>query len=237
MRTGVRASCPTPILIRRRARCPRPFSLTCLRELPLILESLLLASPDGLTLEAAARVIREVAQLACLEGRDGWSDYTAVTELDIGNAIAALLRHYELTSRSFTLVERATGWRLCARTEYADWIRGLFPEKKPARLTPPTLETLAVVAYRQPTTKAVIEAVRGVSVDGPLQTLLERGMVAIAGRADLPGRPMLYETTPAFLEHFGIRHADDMPNAEELRMRSDLILEEKPSEETADMQV
>lgn len=206
-----------------------------MRELPFILESLILASPEGLAMETAARVIREVAQQACLQGREGWTDYTSVTEREARDGVAELLRFYEQTNRTFTLVERATGWRLCARVEYADWIRGLSPEKKTPRLTPPTLETLAVVAYRQPVTKAIIEAVRGVSVDGPLQTLLERGMIAITGRADLPGRPMLYETTPAFLEHFGIRHVDEMPDAEELRMRSDLIMEEKSGQANSEV--
>lgn len=208
-----------------------------LRELSRILEALVLASPEGLTLATAARVIAEVAGQACLEGRTGWADCTTVTEEDTRAAMEELLRHYEQTSRAFTLVERSTGWRLCARVEYADWIRGLFPGKKPPRLSPPALETLAVIAYRQPATKAVIEAVRGVSVDGPLQTLLERGMIASTGRADLPGRPLLYETTPAFLEHFGIRHPDEMPNAGELRMRSDAMVEEHARPAAAEVPV
>ena len=81
----------------------------------------------------------------------------------------------------------------------------------------PALETLAIIAYRQPITKADIEAVRGVSVDGVLQKVIERGLVKIGGRADVPGRPLLYETTDFFLEHFGVRSLNDLPNAEELR--------------------
>jgi segregation and condensation protein B len=88
-----------------------------------------------------------------------------------------------------------------------------------ARLTPPSLETLAIVAYRQPITRADIEAVRGVAVDGVLQNLMERGLVKIGGRAEVPGRPLLYETTQFFLEHFGLRDLDELPNAEELRTR------------------
>jgi segregation and condensation protein B len=95
----------------------------------------------------------------------------------------------------------------------------LFPAAKPARLTPPSLETLAIIAYRQPITRADVEAVRGVAVDGVLQSLMERGLVKIAGRADVPGRPLLYETTQFFLEHFGLRDLDELPNAEELRRR------------------
>jgi segregation and condensation protein B len=79
------------------------------------------------------------------------------------------------------------------------------------------METLAIIAYRQPVTKAAIEAVRGVSCDGMLQKLLDRDLVRIGGRAELPGRPLLYETTELFFEHFGIRSIDELPNANELR--------------------
>ena len=94
-----------------------------------------------------------------------------------------------------------------------------FPAPKPARLSAPGLETLAIIAYRQPITRADVEAVRGVNIDGVLQTLMERGLVKIAGRAEIPGRPLLYETTQFFLDHFGLRNLDELPNAEELRRR------------------
>jgi segregation and condensation protein B len=81
----------------------------------------------------------------------------------------------------------------------------------------PAMETLAIIAYRQPITKAAIEAVRGVACDGMLQKLLDRDLIRIGGRAELPGRPLLYETTDLFFEHFGIRSIDDLPNAAELR--------------------
>ena len=83
----------------------------------------------------------------------------------------------------------------------------------------PALETLAIIAYRQPITRADVEAVRGVTIDGVLQTLMERGLVKIAGRAEIPGRPLLYETTQFFLDHFGLRNLDELPNVEELRQR------------------
>ena len=94
-----------------------------------------------------------------------------------------------------------------------------FSGPKPARLSPPALETLAIIAYRQPITRADVEAVRGVTVEGVLQNLMERGLVKISGRAELPGRPLLYETAEFFLEHFGLRNLDELPNAEELRAR------------------
>ncbi|MFQ3578160.1 MAG: SMC-Scp complex subunit ScpB, partial [Verrucomicrobiia bacterium] len=92
-----------------------------------------------------------------------------------------------------------------------------YPEARPVRLSAPALETLAIIAYRQPITRADIEAVRGVAVDGVVQTLLERGLIELIGRADLPGRPQLYATTKLFLEHFGLRSLEDLPNASELR--------------------
>jgi segregation and condensation protein B len=101
--------------------------------------------------------------------------------------------------------------------DYAEWCRSLYPGKKPQRLSQPALETLAIIAYRQPITKAGIEAVRGVSVDAMVQQLLDRGLVKAEGRAELPGKPMLYGTTENFLEHFAIRNIDDLPNAQELR--------------------
>ena len=101
----------------------------------------------------------------------------------------------------------------------AQWVRQLFPAPRPARLSAPALETLAIIAYRQPITRADVEAVRGVTIDGVLQTLMERGLVKIAGRAEVPGRPLLYETSEFFLDHFGLRNLDELPNVEELRKR------------------
>ncbi len=103
------------------------------------------------------------------------------------------------------------------RPDFAPWLRQLFPENRPARLSAPAVETLAIIAYRQPVTRADIEAVRGVAVDGVMQTLLDRGLVRIAGRAEVPGRPLLYETTQFFMEHFGLKTLDELPNAHELR--------------------
>jgi segregation and condensation protein B len=127
-------------------------------------------------------------------------------------------------------MERANGWRICARGEYAEWCRALYPGKKVQRLSQPALETLAIIAYRQPITKAGVEAVRGVSVDAMVQQLVDRGLVKIEGRADLPGRPLLYGTTEAFLDHFGIKSLDEMPNSGELRR---VKLPEAPSEQVS----
>jgi segregation and condensation protein B len=147
------------------------------------------------------------------------NEFAKATEPHVAAALEQLKIEYVQQGRAFQLAEKAEGWQLVSDPAYAPWVRQLFPAIKPARLTPPSLETLAIVAYRQPITRADIEAVRGVAVDGVLQNLMERGLVKIAGRAEVPGRPLLYETTQFFLEHFGLRDLDELPNAEELRTR------------------
>jgi segregation and condensation protein B len=147
------------------------------------------------------------------------NEFARVKEAEVAAALEQLKIEYIEQKRAFQLVEKAEGWQLVSDPAYAAWVCQLFPVIKPARLTPPSLETLAIVAYRQPITRADVEAVRGVAVDGVLQSLMERGLVKIAGRAELPGRPLLYETTQFFLEHFGLRDLDELPNAEELRRR------------------
>ncbi|HEV2842024.1 MAG TPA: SMC-Scp complex subunit ScpB [Chthoniobacterales bacterium] len=147
------------------------------------------------------------------------NEFARVKDAEVAATLEQLKIEYIEQKRAFQLVEKAEGWQLVSDPAYAPWVRQLFPAVKPARLTPPSLETLAIVAYRQPITRADVEAVRGVAVDGVLQSLMERGLVKIAGRAELPGRPLLYETTQFFLEHFGLRDLDELPNAEELRRR------------------
>ena len=147
------------------------------------------------------------------------NEFARVKEAEIAVALEGLKVEYTLTPRGFQLLEKADGWQLVSHPDCARWVRQLFPGPKPARLSPPALETLAIIAYRQPIPRADVEAVRGVTVEGVLQNLMERGLVKISGRAELPGRPLLYETTQFFLEHFGLRNLDELPNAEELRTR------------------
>jgi segregation and condensation protein B len=135
----------------------------------------------------------------------------------VATALAELQAHLGASGRAFQLVERVNGWTLVSDPACAPWVRQLYPEAKPTRLSGPQLETLAIIAYRQPVTRADIEAVRGVAVDGVMQILLDRGLVKIAGRAEVPGRPLLYSTTEYFLEHFGLKTTDELPNASELK--------------------
>lgn len=199
-------------------------------QLSAIVESLLIASEQPLSSEEIARLVRaRVAEADDARVRDleegaespalpdwlvGLGD---VTSDQVAAEISALNACYEETGRAFALVERPKGWKIFTRAGYADFVRQLFPGRKPERLSGPAMETLAIIAYRQPVTKAAIEAVRGVACDGMIQKLLDRDLIRIGGRADLPGRPLLYETTEVFFEHFGIRSIDDLPNAGELR--------------------
>src|SRR5881227_3631451 len=147
------------------------------------------------------------------------NEFANVRPAEVAAAIEQLKIEYVQHERAFQLVEKADGWQLVSDPKYAQWVRGLFPAAKPARLSSPALETLAIIAYRQPITRADVEAVRGVTIDGVLQTLMERGLVKISGRAEIPGRPLLYETTEFFLDHFGLRNLDELPNVAELRTR------------------
>jgi segregation and condensation protein B len=162
------------------------------------------------------------------------NEFGRVKEAEVAATLGQLKTDYTLTPRGFQLVERACGWQLVSHPDCAGWVRQLFPGPKPARLTPPALETLAIIAYRQPITRADVEAVRGVTVEGVLQNLMERGLVKIRGRAELPGRPLLYETTEFFLEHFGLRSLDELPNAEELRTRYLPVAPRPPVADPAD---
>jgi segregation and condensation protein B len=193
-------------------------------ELSRIVEALLFATQEPLSVADLGRAIRETAREVKEAAKENNTEpdeekaaLEGVTDEQVRAALEELATHYEKDGRSFTIVERSTGWRLCARGEFGEWCRALYPGRKPSRLSGPALETLAIIAYRQPITKSAIEAVRGVSVDAMVQQLLDRNLLKIDGRAELPGRPLLYSTTDLFLDHFGIRHLDDLPNAAELR--------------------
>jgi segregation and condensation protein B len=199
-------------------------------QLSAIVEALLIASDEPLATSEIARLVRaRVAEAEDVRARDleegrespalpEWlSSLTATSSEQVAEAINSLNEAYAQSGRAFAFMERSKGWKLHTRIAYAEFVRQLFPGRKPERLSGPAMETLAIIAYRQPITKAAIEAVRGVACDGMIQKLLDRDLVKIGGRAELPGRPLLYETTDLFFEHFGIRSVDDLPNASELR--------------------
>ena len=181
--------------------------------LPQIIEALLFSAQKPLTTRELMNAIKGADEEAAS------NDFKRVTEAEIAAGLEQLKIEYIEQGRAFQLLEKAEGWQLASDPDYAPWVRQLFPAVKPSRLTPPALETLAIIGYRQPITRADIEAVRGVAVDGVLQSLMERGLVKIGGRAEVPGRPLLYETTQFFLEHFGLRNLEELPNSDELRRR------------------
>ncbi|OUU84718.1 MAG: SMC-Scp complex subunit ScpB [Verrucomicrobiaceae bacterium TMED76] len=177
-----------------------------------IIEALLFASREPVDSKRISKIIRKVSKR-----EEAGDDLTFLKPKEVDEVIEKLNKSYGKKKSPYLIQERSTGWQLYTRIEYASYVRELFPEQKPTRLSAPALETLAIIAYRQPITKAAIEAVRGVNVDGVLQSLIERGLASIAGRSDLPGKPFLYETSRNFLEHFGIKNVDELPNSAELR--------------------
>src|SRR2546426_4743704 len=183
-----------------------------------VIEALLFSAPKPLSIRELAAAIKGAGAEED-PAAAGPNEFARVTESEIAAALEELKIEYVQEQRAVQIIEKAEGWQLVTDAAFARWVRQLFPAPKPARLTAPGLETLAIIAYRQPITRADVEAVRGVNIDGVLQTLMERGLVKIAGRAEIPGRPLLYETTQFFLDHFGLRNLDELPNAEELRRR------------------
>ena len=180
-----------------------------------IIEALLFSAQKPLSIREMTAAIRGAE-----DDESGSNEFTRVKEAEVAAALEQLKIEYIEQGRAFQLTEKAEGWQLATDPSFAKWVRQLFPAPKPARLSAPALETLAIIGYRQPITRADVEAVRGVNIDGVLQTLMERGLVKIAGRAEIPGRPLLYETTQFFLDHFGLRNLDELPNVEELRKRN-----------------
>jgi segregation and condensation protein B len=180
-----------------------------------IIEALLFSAQKPLSIQEITSAVKEAENEL-----ETPNEFARVKNAEIAAALEQLKVEYIQQGRAFQLVEKAEGWQLATDPGFGRWVRQLFPVPKPARLSAPALETLAIIAYRQPITRADVEAVRGVNIDGVLQTLMERGLVKIAGRAEIPGRPLLYETTQFFLDHFGLRNLDELPNAEELRSRS-----------------
>jgi len=180
-----------------------------------IIEALLFSAQKPLSIREMTAAIRGAE-----DDESGSNEFTRVKEAEVAAALEQLKIEYIEQGRAFQLTEKAEGWQLATDPSFAKWVRQLFPVPKPARLSAPALETLAIIGYRQPITRADVEAVRGVNIDGVLQTLMERGLVKIAGRAEIPGRPLLYETTQFFLDHFGLRNLDELPNVEELRKRN-----------------
>lgn len=142
-----------------------------------------------------------------------------ITTAQIREAMDAISQELRDTNSEVLVVENHSGWRLVTHPRYARWVRLLRNEPPPVRLTASAIETLAVIAYRQPATRAEIEQIRGVSAEAGIAKLLERDLIYVVGRADLPGRPTQFGTTDAFLEFVGIKSLDELPASDVLSPR------------------
>jgi segregation and condensation protein B len=180
-----------------------------------VIEALLFASPKPLTVGEIRSALQAAGGKAENDGPE--RELALSKDEEIQAALEELQGGSDAPSRGFVVVEQVNGWALLTNPAASPWVRRLYPEAKPTRLSGPALETLAIIAYRQPVTRADVEAVRGVAVDGVMQVLLDRSLVKIAGRAEVPGRPLLYSTTEFFLQHFGLRNVEELPNSAELK--------------------
>jgi segregation and condensation protein B len=169
-----------------------------------ILESLLFAAGDPVSLARLCQLV------------------PGYERREVSRTLAEIADQYAREERGFRLQEVAGGWQLRTPRANAEFVKALLAQR-PVRLTRAALETLAVVAYRQPVTRPEIEAIRGVDVDAVLTTLLERRLVRVLGRKDVVGRPLLYGTTPAFLETFGLKDLAALPRLEELGASADAL--------------
>ena len=185
-------------------------------ELKFILEAILFSAQKPLSIKELRDVFATAGEHA--EGNETVRALKKVKENDLTGALEQLAREHDQAGRSYRLACVAGSWQFVTQPEYAAWLKALVGHRlRPPRLSQPALETLAIIAYRQPILRAEIEQVRGVTVDGVMQTLLERGLVEQVGRAEVVGRPMTYGTTALFLEYFGLRSLDNLPAADELR--------------------
>src|SRR5579862_7621425 len=191
---------------------PRPSG-----ELKAILEALIFASPEPLTPKA-------IYKLLDTEPKE-----------DVQAAIAELKQDYERPG-GLQLVEVAGGYQIVTRQELHEWVRQLFHERTSQKLTVQALETLAVIAYKQPLTALEVAEIRGVNISGVVNTLLERHLIKIVGRKQVVGRPFLYATTKDFLIRFGLNDLSDLPRVEDMAEALGLdpatfLVEQQPSEE------
>ncbi len=194
----------------------QPVQQLIFMELKFILEALLFTSQKPLSVAE----LRDLLTLAANE--EGAAEPArALRKLPSENleaALAELARDHEAAARSFRLVCVAGAWQFVTQPDYAPWLRAMLGVKsRPARLSQAALETLAIIAYRQPITRAEMEQIRGVAVDGTITTLVERHLIQQAGRAEVIGRPMQYATTQEFLGYFGLSSLSALPSADELR--------------------
>lgn len=164
-----------------------------------VIEALLFASAKPITVSEIRKVMK------------------FLSAKDIEKLIVELRDQYVQENRSFELLEIAGGYEIATKKEFAPWILKIELQKKAKQVTQSALETLSILAYKQPITRAEIEELRGVDVGGVVNTLMERGLIKIVGKKEVPGRPFLYGTTEKFLEHFGLKSLQDLPSIDDIK--------------------
>jgi segregation and condensation protein B len=170
-----------------------------LRELKAILETLLFVSHGPVTVDRLASV---------LEG---------VPKAEVRQALQSLQEEFDQVGRGLQVVEVAGGFQLVTRSDYGHWIKRLEKNKPAPKLSRSALESLAIIAYKQPIVRAEVEQIRGVEASGVIRTLLERKLIRMVGRKEMPGRPIMYGTTKHFLQHFGLRDLAELPPLREFK--------------------
>lgn len=183
-----------------------------------IIEALIFSSDEPLT---NAEIIRAI------KGIDG--EDSEINAEDISSAVDQINNEFEQTNRAFRIIKIAGGYIFATREEYAKYIGYLSSEKTKRRLSQAALETLAIIAYKQPITKPELESIRGVNSDYILATLLDKKLITISGRAETIGRPLLYSTTDEFLKYFGLNSLSDLPKPREIEeiMQDEDFIEQK----------
>lgn len=183
-----------------------------------VIEALIFASDDPI---ASKEIINSIKEL---DGSD-----SEITEEDIEQTVNELNANYEQNGNAFTVLKIAHGYVHATKPEHAKYVGYLSSEKSKRRLSQAALETLAIIAYKQPLTKPELETIRGVNSDYTLNTLLEKNLITIQGRAETVGRPLLYITTDEFLKYFGLNTITDLPKPREIEeiMKDEDFLEQK----------
>jgi len=163
-----------------------------------IIEALLFSSSEPISAKKFAEIIQNL-------------DTKSIRDL-----IEQLRQEYEDFERSFQIIEIANGYQICTRPEYHEWIKKLHSKQVSVTLSTAALETLGIIAYNQPVTRADVDEIRGVNSSGVLNTLMQKKMIRISGRASSPGRPLIFSTTDEFLKQFGLKNLNELPSIDEI---------------------
>jgi len=183
-----------------------------MNEIKSLLEALIFVSPAPIGIKKILEVVGD-----------------SFPKKDVEAALSQLLKEYETPERGLYLQEVADGFQFRTKPRFSEWIKRL-KKISPARLSKASLETLAIIAYKQPATRGEVERLRGVEVDGIIRTLLEKNLIHIVGRKEVPGRPILYGTTHRFLELFELKNLSSLPTLEEIKALNADLMENETDE-------